>query len=76
MDEISGFQSGDLRHHLQEQGIGSNVEGHSLKNVRTTLVQLQAQPSVGDIELEESVAGREVHVVQIAYIQCADYYQA
>ena len=27
MDEISGFQSGDLRHHLQEQGIGSNVEG-------------------------------------------------
>lgn len=49
------------------------LKGTPKKNVRTTLVQLQAQPSVGDIELEESVAGREVHVVQIAYIPCADY---
>ena len=68
VDEVARFQARHLCHHLQQQGIRGDVERYAQKSVRTALVQLQAQPSVSHIELEEGVAGRQVHIVQIAHV--------
>ena len=72
MDEIARFQPGYLCHHLQQQGIGSDVERHSQETVRTALVHLQAQSSVSYIELEKHVAGRQVHILQVGHVPGID----
>ena len=68
VDKVAGAQPRDLGHHLQQQGIGGDVERHAQEDVGTALVELQAQPPVGYIELEEGVAGRQVHPVQVGYV--------
>ena len=42
VDELSRLQTGYLRHHLQKQCIGCNVERNSEECIGRTLVQLQA----------------------------------
>ena len=73
MYEIPCFQSGHLRHHLQEQCVRCDIERHSQENISAALVKLQAEPSVGYIKLEECVAGRQIHVVQITDVPGAHY---
>ena len=58
MDEVAWFETCDLCHHLKQQGIRGNVEGYAQEGVGTSLVELQRQTVVGDIELEDGVAGR------------------
>lgn len=57
MDEVTRFQFGHLCHHLQQQGIGGDVERYAQKGVRTALVHLQAQSAVGHIELKNAWHG-------------------
>ena len=71
MDEVARLQSRHLSHHHQQQGIRRDVERYSQKRVGAALVELQAEPSVGDIELEEQVAGRQVHAFQVSHVQGA-----
>ena len=40
MYEIARFQAGHLRHHLEQQGVGSNVERYAEEDVGTTLIEL------------------------------------
>ena len=68
MDEVTGLQARHLCHHHEQQGIGGDVERHAQEGVGAALVELQAEPSVGHIELEEHVAGREVHAVQVGHV--------
>ena len=70
--EITRFQPRGLRHHHEQQGIRGYVERDAEEAVRAALVELQAQPPVGHVELEKGMAGGEVHVVQVAHIPCAD----
>ena len=58
MNEIACFKIADLRHHLKQQGIGSNVERYAKKGVGTTLIHLQTKAAIGYIELKEHVARR------------------
>ena len=56
MDEVAGLQPRHLCHHLEEQGIRSDVEGYPKEGVSRALVELQAQTSVGHIKLEHRMA--------------------
>src|SRR5690349_5096238 len=58
VDEVSYLKIAYLRHHMGEKRIGSDVEGHTEERVSRALVQLAAEPVVGDIELEQAMAGR------------------
>jgi hypothetical protein len=45
-DEVAHLQVTLLRHHVGEQGVAGNVEGHTQKDVGAALVQLAAQPAL------------------------------
>ena len=72
VDEVACAEIGYLRHHLQQKGIGGDVERHAEKDVRGALVELERQAPVRHVELEKRVAGRERHAVHLRYIPCAD----
>ena len=68
VDEFTRLEPGDLRHHLQKESVGGDVEGHAKEGIGTALIELERQPSVGHVELEERVAGGEVHVLDVGHI--------
>ncbi len=72
VDEIARLQPRDLRHHLQQQGVRGDVERDAQEDVGAPLVELQAQPARRHVELEEGVAGRQVHVLQVGHVPGAD----
>ena len=72
MDELTGFQSRHLRHHLEQEGIRGDVERYAQETIGTALVHLQAQLSVRHVKLEEHVARRQVHVFQVRHVPCVD----
>jgi hypothetical protein len=51
-----------LRDHVREQRVAGDVERHAQEDVGAALVQLAGQLAVGDVELEEGVAGRQRHL--------------
>jgi hypothetical protein len=58
----------DLRQHQREQGIGGDVERHAQEDVGAALVELAGKLAIGDVELEQAMAGWQRHVVDIARI--------
>ena len=46
---------------MRQQRIGGDVEGHAEEHVGGALVELAGEPAVGDVELEQAVAGRQRH---------------
>ena len=68
MHEVACLQTGHLSYHHQQQGIRGNVERYAQEGVSTALVHLEAQSSVRYIELEEHVAGWQVHVLDVRHI--------
>ena len=73
-DEFARFQAGLLRDHHRQQRIRSDVERHPDEHVARTLVQLAAEPPVGHVELEQGVAGRQRHVLDLGRVPCADHH--
>ena len=76
VDEFSWLQAAHLRHHLQQQGIGCDVEGHAEEGVGAALIELQREFAVGNLKLEQAVAGRQVHLLYVCHIPCADNHTA
>src|SRR5690554_741041 len=74
--EIAGLESRYLGHHQQQQGVGGNVEGYAQKDVGAALVELAAQSALGHIKLKKNVAGRQLHVVDLAYVPGTDQMSA
>jgi hypothetical protein len=72
MDEFARHQPGDLRHHHEQQRIGSNIERNSQENICASLVKLTGKLVPGHIELEKYMTGWQSHVVQIGHIPCTD----
>ena len=76
VDEVARLEAANLGHHHAEQSVGSDVEGDAEEAVGTSLVELQrelASPILplgrrGDIELEESMARRQVHVLEVGHV--------
>ena len=57
VDEVATLETADLCHHLKEKGIGGDVERHTEEGVGTTLVELEGEFAIGNIELEQTVTG-------------------
>ena len=56
VDKVSTLESANLCHHLEQKGVGGDVEGHSEEGVSATLVELKGEFAIGYIELEEAMA--------------------
>jgi hypothetical protein len=70
MDEVATLESAHLCHHLEQKGIGGDIEGHSEEGVGTALVELEGEFAIGYIELEETVAGWESHLGHFGGVPC------
>jgi len=68
VDEVPWFIAADLSHHQRQQCIAGNIEGHAQENVGTALVKLAGELAVCDIELEQGVAGRQRHLLDVGGI--------
>jgi hypothetical protein len=71
-DEFAGLESGLLRQHAGQQRVGGDVERNAQEHVRGALVQLAGELAVRDVELEERVAGRQCHVLELAHVPGRD----
>ena len=72
VDKIATLEIADLSEHHSKQRIGSDVERHAEEDVGAALIELAAEAAVGDIELEDDVAGRQCHPVDVADIPSGD----
>ena len=70
IDEIAGAEVAHLCHHHGEEGVAGDVEGNAEKGVGAALIELAAEAAVGHVELEEDVAGWQIHVVKIGNVPC------
>src|ERR1041384_2958193 len=72
VDELTGFQPGDLRDHEREQRVTGDIEGHPQKDIRAALVKLAAQFAFAHIKLEQRVARRQGHGINLARVPRGD----
>ena len=72
MHELAGLQAGYPGNHQGEQGIGGDVERNTQENICAALVQLTGQGAVIHVELEEGMAGRKGHFVDLTRVPGAD----
>ena len=56
--EFAGLVAADLRQHQGQQRVGSDVERDAEEDVGAALIKLARQFAVGNVELEQAVAGR------------------
>ena len=66
VDEVADFKAEVLRHHVQQQCVGGNVEWNPQENIGGALVELALKPALGHVELKEGMAGRERHLINVA----------
>ena len=72
VDELAGLQPRHLRHHHGQQRVGGDVERHAEEDVGGALIELAGQPAPGDIELEQAMARRQRHLVDVGRIPGGD----
>ena len=70
--EVARLQPAHLRHHHGQQRIAGDIERYAEEDVGAALVELARQFSICDIKLEEGMAGRERHAVQLAHVPGRD----
>jgi hypothetical protein len=71
--QLSGFQAADLCHHHGEQRVRGDVEGDSQKHVGTALIELTGQLAAVHIKLEQHMAGRQFHFLNVGHVPGTDY---
>src|SRR5690349_21408999 len=72
MNEITGLQVANLGDHHCKKCIRRDIEGHTKKNICTSLVKLAAQFSFCHIKLEHSMAGHQCHFRKVGNIPGAN----
>ena len=60
VNEVAALQPCHLCHHLKEEGVGCDIEGHTKEGVCAALIELQGEFAVSYIELEQTVTGRAI----------------
>ena len=70
--ELADLQARLLGEHVGEDGVGRDVERNAEEHVRTALVELAGEFPVGDVELEQEVARRQGHVLQLRDVPGGD----
>src|SRR5690349_5166270 len=64
--EVTRREIADLGHHQRQQRVGRDIERDAEKDVRAPLIELAGQLAVRDVELEQAVAGRQRHLLDLA----------
>ena len=65
LEEISGYTTEQAKEEMI-----SRIESEIKHELAQRLVELEAQFAVGHIELEEGVARRKVHILEVAHVPC------
>ena len=63
VDKVSGCEMTDVSDHDGEESVAGDVEWDPQAQVGRPLVELTGQLSVGNIELDQAVTGRQGHLV-------------
>jgi ribosomal protein S13 len=71
-DELADAEVALLRDHVREQRIGGDVERHAEEHVGAALVQLARELAARHVELEQCVARRERHALELAHVPGID----
>ena len=76
VDEIADLQAASLRHQMGQQRVRGDIERHAEENIGGTLVELAGQATQAvdfrDIELEQAMAGRQSHALDLGRIPGRD----
>src|SRR4051812_31844867 len=72
VDELARLIAGHLRHHQGEQRIGGDIERHAEEDVGRALIELARELSPRDIELEQAMAWRQRHPLDVSGIPGGD----
>ena len=73
VDKLPWLQACDVSHHHAQQRVARDVERHAQEQVGAALIELQTQFAVGDIELEDGVAWRQLHRGDLSHIPRAHH---
>ena len=68
MNELASLQTAYLSHHHCEQGVRCDIERHTEECVGTALIEHTRELAISHIELEQSVARRQSHLLDIGNI--------
>ena len=71
VDKLAQLQMADLCNHHCQKRIGCDVERHAQKCVGAALVELTREAAVTHIELEQRMARRQSHVVDVGHVPSA-----
>ena len=71
--KCAGLEPRDLGDHVGKQSVGGDVEGQPEEHVGAALVELAGEAPLGHVELEQQVAGRQRHLVELADVPGADH---
>lgn len=72
VDELSRVEPADLGHHHGQEGVGGDVERNAQEHVGAPLIQLAGETALGNVELEEGMAGSQGHHGNLGDIPGAD----
>ena len=62
MDQLTGLKLTHLRDHHRQERVARDVEGDTQEEVGRALIELAAQPTLSDVELDKGVTRRERHL--------------
>ena len=65
VDEFARPIATDLGQHHGQQGVRGDVERDAQENIGAALIELAGELAVGDVKLEQAMAGRQGHLVDI-----------
>src|SRR5258706_6680784 len=73
--ELAHFQATYMRDQMSQESIGTDIEGHAEERISRTLIKLamkQRDSTLFNLELKQSVTGRQVNVIAFVRIPAAD----
>ncbi len=72
VDEFMRFSRGHVREHEGEQCVGCDVKRYSQEDIRTALIQLAGEATLGHVKLEQAMTGRKRHPRNVSRIPRAN----
>ena len=76
VDEVAWLVARHLCHHLEQQGVGGDVEGYAEEGVGRALVELERQTVASHIKLEDGVTRGQGHLVYLGHVPGRDNHPA
>ena len=76
VDEVARLVARHLCYHLEQQGVGGDVEGYAEEGVGRALVELERQAVASHIKLEDGVTRGQGHLVHLGHVPRGDNHPA